>query len=461
MYKNGKNIDSKKKTMSCLFTSQRVPVHGLVIVALYWLTAWYVEIFSTNNEEWWNWTCWYKVAWTFPTFYALVSFVGLNIPERPNNNDAPDRDIIKICIVTKGTNLEALRRTLQTFSWLERDDENQNNRTQLYVVIDDGPYKTQIAEMIEQHIYLVVVPSSFRTQHAKYKSRALEYFRLHYVHNTDWVLHMDEESTMDKENFEACRDFARANQYDIGQGVIYYNACHYNQWTFTSKLITVADTLRVADDLGRFRFQYHLLHRPIFGLHGSFLMIRGSVENAVTWDHVHADNLTEDYAFAMQLDKKITCGPIRGIVREVSPQSIRDFMKQRRRWFIGIWTLPYFWPRFMCFLWTLGSITFLVTYLHIILTLTLNNVPTTPMWLGALSTFSFVTSVYMYTLGLLLQHVDYLLFCKSKNWLFRIVYVVGHFVLAIPLFVCSSVLETVCIYYSLVTKPKTFDVVKK
>lgn len=447
------------------------PFHGLAILALYALTTWYLETFtSSDNKDWWNWTCWYKLAWTFPTFYALVSFVGLNVPDRCHEaNDAPDTVIIKICIVSKGTNLEALERTLTVFSWI-----HEQGRARLSVVIDDGPHVNSIQDMIHKtrlELQLVIVPKSFLTKHARYKSRALEYFRLHHVDNQDWILHMDEESTMDAQTFQKCLEFGTANQYDIGQGVIYYNYCNYNLSTFTSKLVTVADALRVADDLGRFRLQYHLIHHPIFGLHGSFLMIRGAVENNVTWDHEYAGNLTEDYAFAMQAMNKagmngaVRCGPIAGVVREVSPQTLKDFMKQRRRWFIGIWTLPYFWPRFMCLLWMLGSFTFLATYLHVVLALVwtftyATNLPVTPMWLGALSTFSFVVSIYMYTIGLVIQHVDRLCI-EQRKWLYSTVYLVVHFILSIPLVVCASVLETACIYYSFISRPKTFDVVRK
>lgn len=442
------------------------PLHGVLIVGFYFLTTWYLGTFNVNSNETWNWTCWYKVAWTFPTLYTLVSFIGLNIPDPCHETDQPNTVTIQICIVSKGTNLEALERTLAAFSWM-----HEQGRARLSVVIDDGPHVHSIQDMLHKtrlELQLVIVPKSFVTKHARYKSRALEYFRLHHIRNEDWILHMDEESTMDAHTFEKCLEFGTANTYDIGQGVILYNYCNYNLGTFTSKLITVADALRVADDLGRFRLQYHLLHRPIFGLHGSFLMIRGAVENKVTWDHEYAGNLTEDYAFAMQslrLTPTIKCAPIGGVVREVSPQTLKDFMKQRRRWLMGILTLPYFWPRFMGMLWILGSFTFLATYLHIVLTLVWTytydtNLPLTPMWLGALSTFSFVTSIYMYALGLLIQHMDRMCIEKQK-WFYCVIYIAIHFVLAVPLVVCASVLETACIYYSFIVRPKTFDVVRK
>ena len=61
----------------------------------------------------------------------------------------------------------------------------------------------------------MVVPKTFKTKYAKYKARALEYFRKYIkLENKDWVLHLDEESIILKEDLNHCVDF-------ILQGNIY------------------------------------------------------------------------------------------------------------------------------------------------------------------------------------------------------------------------------------------------
>lgn len=97
----------------------------------------------------------------------------------------------------------------------------------------------------------------------------------------DWVLHLDEESVIDDVSVKSCLEFIwYETECHWGQGVILYNQYRYwSNWIFT-----VADALRVGDDLSRFQFQYTYLRRPYFGAHGSFLMTNGLVENAITWD---------------------------------------------------------------------------------------------------------------------------------------------------------------------------------
>src|SRR5579872_475928 len=103
-------------------------------------------------------------------------------------------------------------------------------------------------------------------------------------------------------------------------------------------LKTILDAIRVGDDLGRFTVSLCIFNRPIFGIHGSFLLINGEIENKITWDNNYSWSLVEDFAFAMKCSELgYKCGQISGIVREVSPQNLTDFIKQRRRWFCGVW----------------------------------------------------------------------------------------------------------------------------
>jgi cellulose synthase/poly-beta-1,6-N-acetylglucosamine synthase-like glycosyltransferase len=48
-------------------------------------------------------------------------------------------------------------------------------------------------------------------------------------------------------------------------------------------------------------------------------------------------SLAEDFEFSQDAWRRgFTCGRVHGIVREQSPTTLRDFLKQRRRWFMGI-----------------------------------------------------------------------------------------------------------------------------
>ena len=63
-------------------------------------------------------------------------------------------------------------------------------------------------------------------------------------------------------------------------------------------------------------------------------MTNGEMENECTWDF---GSLAEDFEFSQDAWRRgFTSGRIHGIVREQSPTNFRDFLKQRRRWFMGI-----------------------------------------------------------------------------------------------------------------------------
>ena len=81
---------------------------------------------------------------------------------------------------------------------------------------------------------------------------------------------------------------------NIGQGVIKYG-CHENPPNY---LTTLADSIRVADDFGKFRVQYEL-HEPLIGMHGSFVVCQTAVEAAIGFDHGISGSITEDAYFAL------------------------------------------------------------------------------------------------------------------------------------------------------------------
>lgn len=244
----------------------------------------------------------------------------------------------------------------------------------------------------------LLVPEAFTPKHARYKARALEYFRLMSdFHDDDWILHLDEESVIDQQSLHACLDFCRKSKHLMGQGTILYN--NHNFWKYPA--FTAADCLRTADDMGRFHLQYSLIRKPIFGIHGSFLLINGKLENEITWDLSYS--ITEDYEFAIRCMKRgYGCGAIDGIVREQSPESVLDFLKQRRRWFVGIRGLAREsgWARLWTVLWSFAPLTQLASVISIVL-----GHPV-PWWLLGPMMIVFSTYLYLYLLGALIQDLD-------------------------------------------------------
>ncbi|KAK8147897.1 hypothetical protein G3M48_000775 [Beauveria asiatica] len=160
------------------------------------------------------------------------------------------------------------------------------------VLLTDEPFNKDLYHV---GIRMVAVPGFFTTK-AKFKARALEYFRItERLGPDDWTLHLDEETLVDRATVDACRDFiAHEHDFQIGQGLVFYNGCNY----WIKSLLAVADVARVADDLGKLYLQNFVIHVPYWGLRGSFLLINGAAENTIGWE---SDNLTEDYDFSWKV----------------------------------------------------------------------------------------------------------------------------------------------------------------
>lgn len=146
------------------------------------------------------------------------------------------------------------------------------------------------------------------------------------------------------------------------------------------------------------------------------------------------------------------CGKIPGIIREQSPLGLLDFMKQRRRWYVGIRRLPNMLPKVWAFLWTLGSLALYGTILVMIVSFIPALKTDTPRWLALFLNFSFCTFNYLYILGIFIQDID-----KGVFPLLVLLRIPLTFILAIP----AAIMESVSVFYGIIMPPADFDVIKK
>ncbi|KAJ3075144.1 hypothetical protein HDU98_009098 [Podochytrium sp. JEL0797] len=433
------NLGNTKLVMALL--SELWIVNLVFILGGTWLKSFYLgDLQMYTDTELWNTGCWWKLGLLLPLPYTMICFFGLTLPFRTpkflNYEGEKKRrvDNLYILTVTKGDNRDAVYRAWNAHKHLER----LHPAIRVHVLTDE-PY-------FFEGINCYTCPKAFSVGNSKYKARALEWYRqtMNFT-EYDWVLHLDEESVIDDESVKRLLEFVfYEKDYHFGQGVIFYNQYKYwNNWLFT-----VADALRVGDDVSRFQLQYTYFHRPIFGAHGSFLLNNGLVENAVTWD---LGSLTEDYQFAMKAwDRGFRCGKIAGIVREQSPLDLIGFMKQRRRWYVGIRRLPNFLPKLWAFFWSLGILSLIATILSVILGFVLHL--GTPRWMALLIDFNFMNFVYLYVLGVFLQDLD-------KGW--NPLLILLHIPMTIVIQFVAVVMEGVSVMYGIIFPPTDFDVIKK
>ncbi|KAI0869639.1 glycosyltransferase like family 2-domain-containing protein [Hypoxylon argillaceum] len=263
-----------------------------------------------------------------------MSFMGIFFmlwPSRPLwlRNQPIKRSFTRllICLVTKGDNVEIVKQSVRAAQGCY---SSIDPRISFHVLTEET--KVSRFNDLPRSVKVHGTQTEFQPSKAKYKARSLEWFRVNLeIKDDDWVLHIDEETAIDEYLVRTCIDFiTRQGDKDVGTGVIHYNLPGY----YNNALTAVGDMLRLQDDWFRVPGLANYRNYIALGVHGGFLLVRGIVENAVTWD---TDSLTEDYWFLLGAkDKGYRFGWVPAIAREMSPESIKDFIRQRRRWYTGM-----------------------------------------------------------------------------------------------------------------------------
>jgi len=247
----------------------------------------------------------------------------------PVDDDMPVRLVFRL--VTRGDNTDALRRSIEALR-ASIAAYPHPLREPLVQVVTDRP--TGLGDVVDE----VVVPGDYVPPRGSlYKARAVALLQsARPVGRADWCVYLDEESRVGQSFLagalefvaRAIRETSRRGVAPIGQGAILYDGGH---WLFRG-----ADGLRTADDLGRFRLQY-ALGIPCFGVHGSFLIVRGGDEPDLSFDVGERGSLTEDAAWALRAwaqGRRFRW--VRGHLYEQPPQTVGDFRRQRGRWISGL-----------------------------------------------------------------------------------------------------------------------------
>ncbi len=271
-----------------------------------------------------------KVLWFASGLYVAANVLGFitGSPwhhERRNHVTWDISKHLRLVYVSRGQNDKALARAITA----SRKVLDASGIPYSIEAITDIP----VTVGADQH---VIVPAAYATiKGAKYKARALHYASVQRAASIDtWLLHMDEESMITQAAIQGIAKFiASGDIIRIGQGEIQYNGHGYGK----NFLITAADAVRTGDDLGRFRLQYALFKRPLFGMHGSYFVVHSLVEKRIGFDLGGRGSITEDAYFALKCSQRgVKFDWINGSIREQSPFTIGDLLKQRRRWMNGL-----------------------------------------------------------------------------------------------------------------------------
>lgn len=294
-----------------------------------------------------------SLQWAFIAFVVLsllihysVSMVGVLLfgaPKAQNDRNIaslrlegwdPEKKLI-FCFASRGTNQEVLKQSITQAISVAR---SCGVPFSVELVVDEE-LKDSFFEKSGCHI--IVVPSKFETPcGSRFKARALHYAcaarrARQQDLNYTWILHCDEETLVTEQCLAGIHKFLKLPRSNsmCGAGEIKYNSPTYG----VKNIFGLIDSHRTGEDLGRFRFQYKVFKAALFGAHGSFLLIPAPIEEAVQFDFGPQGSITEDVYFAFKARQlRIPIVWLEGYVREQSPQSLKDFFKQRARWIHGL-----------------------------------------------------------------------------------------------------------------------------
>ncbi len=431
-----------------------VMVFGMATLELVQSVVWPAATPHGVWQQMWSWGALVWVAGAIPGGIGLVGLIAFRHPAATEfDRVRPIKRLVSWRIVSRGTNVQALTDTI-------RRCQEEMSRTPLFpyvieVVVDDA--KNPALPPAGADIQYLVVPRDYQTPRgSRYKARALQYALTHsLIPANAWIVHLDEETQPTSSGIKGiCRMIRHAEltgDLRFGQGAILY----HRKWR-QFPLLTLADNVRTGDDFARFYVE-HQLGVTLFGLHGSYIVVRNDMEQSVGFDFGPQGSITEDAFWALvAMQRGYRCAWVDGYLEEQSTQSVTDFIKQRRRWFQGLMKVTAHAPVKLrwrlalglnTILWAIAPFALLYTLAHLV-----SGAPLA-WWIRYLANFSFMTFFILYLVGLRTNLDEH----GVNVWWKRLGWYAAQIVLQ-PVF---SVMENLGVLSAIVKPVGGFHVVKK
>ncbi|WP_136689075.1 glycosyltransferase family 2 protein [Halorhabdus amylolytica] len=251
--------------------------------------------------------------------YTVLGLIG-TVGYTPQTGEERAKNV-KIAIPTIASN--QVRDSL--FTVLD-DLTDKYGSYEIWVILDEGA-ELQSELMEYGGIKTLVVPDEYDSQ-ARAKGRALQYFTENVVVEAPdyWYAFLDDDNLILDDDWLYEISAYEETEYKAMNPILLPREGK-------SAITYIADHIRYYDDLTVFRFFTGFVSSPYMGFHGELLTVRGDVLTEIGFDR---ESIVEDFSFAMEcVESDVKCWQSSTRVSILSPHSFHDFLRQRRRWFLG------------------------------------------------------------------------------------------------------------------------------
>ena len=320
------------------------------LAAVFFAVMFFVIVNVSNT---WNiFTIYATLSWSFGMPIVVVSFLGAVRSRSLKLSSYTGRisNLIVFQIPTIGSPevLGALYRVVDSI--LKHAPKNLDN-WRVDVVTEE--YSRALNEIrdhysFDSHVNIVVVPKGYETvNNSINKSRAMQYGLEYHIEKGEvddqiWYFHLDDDASIGPDTVAAIAEHIKykGEKYYIAQGILAFP--HHLSKSIIAKF---ADSMRPTDDLTRFYFFTSLVKIPLVGLHGENLLVRSDIEAQIGWDNGNRP-ISDDSCFGLRFSEKFPgkSSFLPAFTYGASPSTVRDMLRQRRRWLVDLTNLGLFGP---------------------------------------------------------------------------------------------------------------------